>query len=119
MCATVVGLDAGFLVGFNFLSGDLYWFTSNYELSVFGNLRIRLFLANDPLVLLGFIFFNYFGWYLLGLGLLLVIVLVGIVLLLRVALGNTLVVNRVIETEQLRWRQLLTFRDFVQLRRHD
>jgi len=115
----VILLDTGFLLGFNFLSGDLYWFAANYELRLFGDMRIRLSVANDPLISLGFVFFNYFGWYLLCLGLLLIIVLVGIVLLLRVALGNTLVVNRVMETEQLRWQRLLKFHDFVHLKKHD
>jgi len=115
----VIGLDLGFFGGINFLSGDFYWFSANYELRLFGDLRSRIMIANDPLVTLGFVFFNYFGIYLIALGLLLVVVLVGVVLLLRVALGNTLVIHRVIETEQLRWQRLLRFRDFVKLRRHD
>jgi NADH:ubiquinone oxidoreductase subunit 6 (subunit J) len=119
LSAFLVFLDVVFSFGVNFLSGDFFWFVTNYDLRLFGDLRVRLSSANDPLVSLGFVFFNFFGWYLLGLGLLLVIVLVGVVLLLRVALRNTLVVHRVMEVEQIRWQRVLKFREFVRLRGHD
>ncbi len=119
LVVTLILLDIGFQQGINFLSGDLFWFTSNYLPTLFGDIRVRLGVVNDPLVSLGFVFFNYFGSYLLGLGLLLVVVLVGIVVLLRVTLQNTLLVYRVIDVEQLRWQRLLRFNDFVRLKQHD
>ena len=108
---------------FNFyflpFSGVLPWFTETYNVRLFGDLRTRALVGQDPLVYLGFIFFNYFGLYLLSLGLLLVVVLVGVVLLLRVALRNTLVVQRVIKSDHLRWQRLAQFRDNVHLKKHD
>lgn len=117
LVGVVLVVDIVFASYLNVLTGDVFWFLLNFSNQVFGDFRLRFFINNDPLVVLGFHFFNYYSFYLLGLGLLLVVVLVGIVLVLRNALGNTLLVYRVVDVEQLRWQRLLQFRDFVRLKR--
>jgi NADH:ubiquinone oxidoreductase subunit 6 (subunit J) len=108
-----------FLNGLNLLSGDFFWVINNFLISYLGDVRIRLLVSNDPLVAIGFTFFNFWGSYVLGLGILLVVVLVGIVVLLRKSLGNGLIVYRTLDIEQLRWQRLLRFRDFVPLKKND
>jgi len=116
LLSTVFIIDNFLTSRLSIFSGDIFWFLLSFSNQVFGDFKIRFILGNDPLVVVGFYFFNYYSFYLLALGLLLVVVLVGIVLLLRSSLGNTLLVYRVVDVEQLRWQRLLQFRDFVRLK---
>jgi len=112
----LVVFELSFSVYLNFFGAGIFWFDLTYFMQLSGNLSYRLAAFSDPLAQLGFFFFNYYSFYLVGLGSLLLLVLVGIVLLLRDALGNTLVVDRSYVIGSLRWRRLLNFRQFVQLK---